>query len=136
MRRVKVRKLVGWVKASLIGKAIKAKQGVHSLLPIGRQVFSRLQESPAPSRINGYLARRTPSLQLSPPFFFFFPQLYMPSVTLHGFGQLGSAVPALPLPASCAPPDCSLVGWCEKQKRSWLLSSNENISLSSTFFSH
>ena len=31
--------------------ASKAKQGIHSLLPIGRQAFSRLQESRAPSCI-------------------------------------------------------------------------------------
>ena len=52
--RVKVRKLMGWDKDSLIGKAkathtSKAKQGIHSLLPVGRQVFSHLQESRAPS---------------------------------------------------------------------------------------
>jgi len=38
---------------SLVGKAKdacenKAKQGIHSLLPIGRRVFSHLQESRAP----------------------------------------------------------------------------------------
>ena len=54
--RVKVRKLVGWDKDSLIAKAkvvqaSKAKQGIHSLLPTGGQVFSHLQESRAPSRI-------------------------------------------------------------------------------------
>ena len=52
--RVKVRKLVAWGKDNLICKAkaahaSKAKQGVHSPLPIGRQVFSHLQESRAPS---------------------------------------------------------------------------------------
>ena len=41
---------------SLIGKAkavcgSKAKQGIHLLLPMGRQVFSHLQESGAPSCI-------------------------------------------------------------------------------------
>jgi len=51
-----VRKLVGFVKDNLIGKAkpecaSKATQGIHSLLPIGRRVFSHLQESRAPSRV-------------------------------------------------------------------------------------
>ncbi|KAF1525280.1 Potassium/sodium hyperpolarization-activated cyclic nucleotide-gated channel 4, partial [Eudyptes sclateri] len=47
---------------------------------------------------NGYLGRQTPSLQTSPPSFFF-PQLYILSMTSHGmeypFGQFGSAVLAL-----------------------------------------
>ena len=50
IRRVKVRRVVGWDKDGLIGKvkavhAGKAKQGIHSLRPTGRQVFSHLQES-------------------------------------------------------------------------------------------
>jgi len=54
--RLKVRKLVGGDKDSLIGKAkamctSKAVQGIHSLLSIGRQMFSHLQESRTPSRI-------------------------------------------------------------------------------------
>ncbi|KAF1637339.1 Potassium/sodium hyperpolarization-activated cyclic nucleotide-gated channel 4, partial [Eudyptes filholi] len=47
---------------------------------------------------NGYLGRQTPSLQTSHPSFFF-PQLYILSMTSHGmeypFGQFGSAVLAL-----------------------------------------
>jgi len=31
--------------------ASEAKQGIHSLLPISRQMFSHLQESRAPSRL-------------------------------------------------------------------------------------
>ena len=55
IRRVKVWKFEGWDKDSLIGKAkaahaSKAKQGIHSLLLVGRQVFSQPQESRAPSR--------------------------------------------------------------------------------------
>jgi len=47
---------VGWDKDSLIAKAkamqaSKAKQGIHSLLPISRQVFNHVQESRAPSCI-------------------------------------------------------------------------------------
>jgi len=56
IRRIKVRKLVGSDKDSLISKAkdahaCKAKQGIHSLLPVSRQGFSHLQESRAPSCI-------------------------------------------------------------------------------------
>lgn len=52
--RVKVRKLMGCDKYSLISKEIamytrKAKQRIHSPLPMVRQVFSHLQESRAPS---------------------------------------------------------------------------------------
>lgn len=51
--RVKVRKLLSWDKGSLTGKAkalrtSKAKQGVYSLFPIGRQVFRLIQESKTP----------------------------------------------------------------------------------------
>jgi len=54
--RVKVRKLVGWDKYSLVNKAkaahtSKAKSGIHSLLPISKQVFNHVQESRAPSDI-------------------------------------------------------------------------------------
>ena len=48
--RIKVWKIIGWDKNSLIGKVkvvhtSKAKQGIHSLLPIGRQVFSHLRKA-------------------------------------------------------------------------------------------
>jgi len=54
IRRVKVRKVVGWDKNNLIGKAkavhtSKVKPGIHSLLFISRQVFSHGQESRAPA---------------------------------------------------------------------------------------
>jgi len=56
IRRVQVRKLVGRDKNSLIGKgkamhASKAKEGIHSLVHIGRQMFIHLQESRAPLHI-------------------------------------------------------------------------------------
>ena len=57
IRRVKLRKLVGWDRDSLIGKAkaictSKAKEGINSLLPITiRQVFIHFRESWAPSCI-------------------------------------------------------------------------------------
>jgi len=52
--KVRVRKLMSWDKDSLTEKAqamhtSKAKQEIHSLLPIGRQVFANLQKSRAPS---------------------------------------------------------------------------------------
>jgi len=54
--REKARKLIGRQKDSLTGKAkathaSKAIQGIHSLLPIGRQVFSHLQEHRTPTFI-------------------------------------------------------------------------------------
>ena len=52
--RVKVRKLMGWDKDSLVGKAkamhaSKAKPEIRSLLAISRQLFSHRQESRAPA---------------------------------------------------------------------------------------
>ena len=123
--RVKVRKLVGSDKDSLISKAkaahgSKAKQGTHSLLPIGGQVFSHLQESRAPSRITVTWADKRHHLE-HPPLPPSSPQLSMLSVTSYGmeyplvsWGQLSRLCP---LPTSCAPPAYSLVGWGEKQKR-------------------
>jgi len=56
---------------------------------------------------HGYLGRRMPELPTSLPSFFF-PQLYMLSVTSYGMGhpfdQLGSAVPAVPPPSSLCTP--------------------------------
>lgn len=54
--RAKMRKLVGREKTSLKGKAkathkSKAKQGIHSWLPMDRQVLSHAQESRVPSAI-------------------------------------------------------------------------------------
>ena len=68
--RVKVRKLMGWDKDSLISKAkathtSKAKQGIHSPLPISRQV----QPSPGKQGSithNSYLGRQMPSPRTSP----------------------------------------------------------------------
>jgi len=69
--RVKVRKLMGSDKGRLIGKAkavgaSKAKQGIHSLLPISRWVFSHLQQSRVASRIMVTSEDKTPALQMSP----------------------------------------------------------------------
>jgi len=53
-----------------------------------------------------------------------FPQLYVLSVISYGMqyplGQMGSAVLAMSLSTSRAPPASSLVGWGEKQKRPWV----------------
>ena len=101
IRRVKVRKLVGWDKDNLIDKAkasgtSKAKPGIHSPLPMGGQ--AGVQPSPGKQGSitrNGDLGRQTPSLWMSLPSSFF-PQLYMLSMTSYGmeypFGQFGSAV--------------------------------------------
>ena len=129
--RAKARKLMGWDKDSLIGKAkakhaSKANQGIHSLLPISRQVFSHLQQSRAPSRIMVTREAKRHHSECPPPSSFI-PQLYALSTTSysteHPFGQLGSAVLAVPPPScSCTP---SLlaggVGW--EQERPWLCAS-------------
>ena len=54
--RVKAWKLMGWAKDSLRGKAkavcvTEANKGIHSQLPIGRQVSSHVQESRAPPHV-------------------------------------------------------------------------------------
>lgn len=57
IRRVKVQKMVHWGKDSLTGKAkaaynkSKEKSGIHSLFPMGRQMFSHPQGSQAPSYV-------------------------------------------------------------------------------------
>jgi len=81
----------------------KAKQGIQSLLPMGRQVYSHLQESRALSRVmitwedKRHHSKSLPFLLLSPPL------LYMLSMTPYGmeypFGQLGSAVLAVSPPS-------------------------------------
>jgi len=78
---------VGWDKDSLIDTAraahrSEANQGIHSLLPIGRQVFSHLQESQAPSRVmvTWEDKRRHSECPLSSSFL----QLYMLRMTSYG----------------------------------------------------
>lgn len=56
MGRAKVRRLMGWDKDGLIGKAealhaSKANAEINSLLPMGREVFSHLQEGRALSHV-------------------------------------------------------------------------------------
>jgi len=81
-----------------VAYASKAKQIIHSLLSVSRQVFSHLQKSRGPSLVmiiqedkHHHSEHPLPS--------FFSSQLYMLSMMLYGmeyaFGQLGSAVPAV-----------------------------------------
>ena len=79
----------------------KAKQGIHSLLPTCRQMFSYHQESSAPLHLMvswGDKCRNSEVARSS-----FFPHLFWLSTTLYDvgypFGQLGSAVPALSRPS-------------------------------------
>jgi len=99
----------------------KEKQGIHSLLPIGRQVFSQLQESRASSCVTVTWEDKMPYLNV-PPLSFFFPQLYMLSMMSYGmeypFGQLGSAVLAV------SPPNFLCTWQHEKLKSPGLLSNN------------
>ena len=108
--RVKVRKLMGWDKDSLIGKAKAAhvseeKQRINSPLPMGRQGFSHPQESRAPSPVtvtweDKHHNAECPPLPSSSP-------AYVLSVVSYGmeypFGQLGSAVLAVSPPNSPCP---------------------------------
>lgn len=123
---VNVRKPVGWDKDSLIGKAKtthprKVKQGIYSSLPFGRQVLMHSQESRVPSHSG--LRRQMPSLWMFPPSFFFPSSICrrrchmiwnVPLVSWDQLSWMGL------LPALCASPAPSLVGWGESQKRSWL----------------
>ena len=126
IRRVKMRKIMGWDKDSLTGKAkathtSKAKQGIHSPLPTSRQVFRHLQESRAPSCIAvTWEDRRShselpPSLSpSSPSFYCWAPSHAVWDIPFLSWGQLSQLCP---LPTSCAPTACSLVGQSEKQKK-------------------
>lgn len=88
------RKHIDWNKDCLMRKTTvmhtrKAKQGVTSLLPMGTQEFSHLQED------QDHHSKCLPHSS-------FFLPLYIPSMTSYGreylFGQLGSSVPAVPHP--------------------------------------
>ena len=105
VRRVKERKLGGWDKDNLIGKAEvthanKANQRIHSLVLTGRQVFSHLQESRAPSCImvtredkhHNSEHPQLPSSSLS-----FICRAWCLNGVEYPFGQWGSAVLAVSL---------------------------------------
>ena len=124
--RVELRKLVEWDKNGLIGKAkaahaSKAKQRIHSLLPISRQVFRHLQQSRAPA--HGTVTWEDRHQHSENPFLP--PALHCWAwrhvawdIPLVNWGQLSQPCP---LPTSWAPPACSLVGWCERQRMCWTL---------------
>jgi len=126
----KVRKLVGWDKDSLTGKAkavraSKAKEGVHSLHPISRQVFSRLQESRAPSCAvvtseDKHRHSEDPLLPSPPVLYCWAWRHTVWNIPLVSQGQLSQLCP---LPGPGAPPAYSLVGWGKEQKRPWLCAS-------------
>ena len=103
-------------------KAMLNKEFIHS-----SHGHAGIQPSPGKQGSitgNGYLGRQMPSGRTSPPSSFF-PQLYTLSKVSYGleypFGQLGSAVLAVPPPSFLCPPRHSLVGWGEKQKRALTL---------------
>ena len=103
--RVKLRKHLGRDEGSLTGKAkamctSKAKQGIHSLLPMGRLVFSHLRESRAPSHMTVTWEDKGHRSELPPSFF---TQLYMLSMMAYGMEYLfGRQLSWLwPLPAFC-----------------------------------
>jgi len=123
IRRVKVRKLLGWDKDSLMGKTeavqkSKAKQGIQVLLPISRQVLT-IPRKAGLHRAQHLLWKTnaiTPNIPLSPSFYWWAWHHMLWDIPLVSWGhlfQLGL------LPISCAPPAYSLAGHCEKQKRPW-----------------
>jgi len=119
IRRVKVRKLVGWDKGSLIGKAkamctSKAKQGIHSLLPVSTQVFSHLQESRALSCVIVIWEGKYHHSEQCP--FLLLPHGFYCWVWHHAFSQLSQLCL---LPTSCSSQAYLLEGWGEEQKRPW-----------------
>lgn len=91
---------------------MQAKQGINSPLSISRQVFSHLQEMRAPSHVTVTWEDKHRNSEC--PTSSFFPQIYklamMPYSMEYPFGLLGSAVPAVSPPTSCAPPAYLLVG--------------------------
>ena len=112
---VKVRKLVGWHKISLISKAklhTQAKQNKKLLLSFGRKMFRAISRKAGFHQAQWLLGKTNAITPDAPPSFTF-PQLYMLSTTSYGighpFGQLMSAVPAAP-PHSLLPTPSLLMG--------------------------
>ena len=134
---------MGWDKDSLIGKAkaahtSKEKQGIHSPLPIGRQVFSHPQESRAPSCVmvtweDKHHRSEHPPLSFFPSFICWAWCHMVWNIPLVSWGQLSRLCP---LPASCAPPASSLVGWGEEQKRPWLCKHCSAVTKTSLCYQH
>lgn len=81
IRRATMRKLMDQDKYNILGKAkdahaSKAKEGLHSLLPIGKQVLSHFQESRA-AQTSGFLGK-TNAIPLNfCPSSFFLPVLWL-----------------------------------------------------------
>ena len=119
---------MGWDKDSLLERVkaackSKAKEGIRSLLPVSRQIFSHVQESRAPSRVmvtwevkhhNSEWPRLLPSF---PSFYWWACYHIVWNISLISWGQPSQLCP---LPTSGASATCSLVECCKRQKRSWL----------------
>lgn len=134
--RVKVRKLMSWDWGSSTGKVkavltSKAEQGINSLLPINRQMFSHCHDSRTPWCRTFTWEGKYGNSKHPPLFFLSFPQLLvlimlswvMTLCVGHPFGHLGSAVLAVSPPKLWCTP-CLLSGrtvW--EQKRPWCCAS-------------
>ena len=145
MRRVKVRKLMGWDKDSWIGKAqatctSKAEQGFHSLLPISRQMFSHPQESRAPPLIAVTLEDKHRHSKC-PPLPSSSPSILLLSIMSHGmeypFGHLASAVPVVSPPSFLCTPSLLAggVGW-EGEKALTLCKHCAEVTVASLYYQH
>ena len=87
----------------------EANQGIHSPLPMGRQVFSHPQDSRAPSRVTVTWKDKRHRSECCLPTPFLFPQApYKLSMTSYGmkypFGQFGSPVLCVSPPNSLCTP--------------------------------
>lgn len=117
IRKLKMSKLMGWDRKSLIGKpkamcASKAKQRNHSPLPMGRQVLSHPLESRAPSHPGVIRGKKMPALSI--PHSLLASALYAEHVFIwHGIFLCSPVSP--PKFFAYSQPS-SLMGGCEKQK--------------------
>lgn len=119
VRRVKVRKLVGWDKDRLVGKA--------KAVCTGKQNKEFIQHIPSASRCSAIsrgimVIWEDKQHHSEHPFpSFLFPQFCRLSMIPRGmgypFGHLGQPSHPDMLPTSCALPDSFLMGWQEEQKR-------------------
>lgn len=101
----------------------KAKQGIHPVLPISRQVFSHFQQSRVPSCLTVAWEDKCHDSKCPPRCLYpsFIPERYVIyivwDIPLASWGQLSWLCP---LAAPCAPPACSLSGQQEGLKTSRL----------------
>jgi len=92
--------------------ASKAKQGIHSLLPTGRHVFSHPQESRAPSHVTVTWEDKHHNFECVPPFCLLPPDLHAEHDIIQHGASLGSAGLSCPsrvpyqLPMLPQPPHC------------------------------